>query len=844
MTQSTPDRETLSDNEAKVFLSYSRKDRERAQAIADVLRQRKFGVFKDTDDILPTEEWRTRLEELIQEADTIVFLLSPHSAASEVCAWEVEYANSLNKRIAPIVIDDVEGDAIPPLLARLNFIFCTPRDPFENAVATLISALNTDIDWIREHTRINGLSRRWSDAGRPSRLLPRGQDIADMERWRDTRPDDAPAVLPAQATYITEARSAAMRRWRNWIIGAVATTAMTAGLAVVAYFQSVEADTQRIAAVESAAEADHQRQVAETNAAEADRQRRTALQQLASDKLRNGDRIAGLRALYNADPNAPQIDTILAGLQTPEEGFPGEWGHTALFWNDRLSLLTKPYAETGQQDILPLAAFPAKYRDWIYAEDGGRKSFIVSATGAVRVLDDTGAIVGRDESGNAFSPCMTDHEVGKATLYGYTNFGYSACGLTVVTVSITEGGEITREYKRACGDDYVSFPSLPGKKYSVDDVFGHCYSIMAEGQEFTQWDNSKFINPIWEIPQDGFPATRGEEDIWRATGRFLPEDITEDIIGEVEAMNIPRLEGGEIIGVLNFEGATASGFTMPEIVRADNFTALASITNWGGTGGETHVFCSAPVGSPQVCTQFHGFGGYEGIAIDKERDRVAIYGDSQVWYAPRDQRPEQDEANLWIVHKPGERPQAINGIEAYGRLLDADFRDDGKLAVLTSSAVLLIDVETAEVEIFAAVEGAEAARWVMGDVLLAYGADRLTFITEGQTPESIPFVLRPEDADAERYDVSSWIAVTDEGDMVAIGRGPDIQIVDVELRAPVSGVVEVPDPQAGYARGTLRLARMVEGALELRINTRTFLRAGRAAGEVEGFLDPNAPFRN
>ncbi len=111
------------DDEAKVFLSYSRKDRERAQRIADVLRERHFGVFKDTDDILPTEEWKERLEQLIAEADTVVFLLSPQSAESEVCAWEVEHAATLNKRIAPIVIEETDSKYIPPMLARLNFIF-------------------------------------------------------------------------------------------------------------------------------------------------------------------------------------------------------------------------------------------------------------------------------------------------------------------------------------------------------------------------------------------------------------------------------------------------------------------------------------------------------------------------------------------------------------------------------------------------------------------------------------------------------------------------------------------------------------------------------------------------
>lgn len=247
-----PGMEDLPSDEAKVFLSYSRKDRVRAQVIAEALRARHFGVFRDTDDILPTEEWRERLQQLIEEADTIVFLLSPHSAESEVCAWEVRYAADLNKRIAPIVIEDVGGDRIPPLLARQNFIFCTPRDPFENAVDTLISALNNDIGWIREHTRLAGLAARWEKAGRPTRLLLRGQDIADAETWRDGRPKDAPEVTPLHATFIGESRRAAGRRQRNWIVGVLAVAAGAILLALFAWLQSVEAERQRGVAEASA----------------------------------------------------------------------------------------------------------------------------------------------------------------------------------------------------------------------------------------------------------------------------------------------------------------------------------------------------------------------------------------------------------------------------------------------------------------------------------------------------------------------------------------------------------------------------------------------------------------
>ncbi len=255
----------LPEDSAHVFLSYSRKDREQAQKISDVLKQRHFGVFKDTDDILPTEEWRGRLEQLIHEADTIVFLLSPSSIASEVCAWEIDLAASLNKRIAPIVIEDVDTDHIPPLLAQLNFIFCTARDRFDDAVDSLVSALNTDIDWIREHTRLNTLAGRWEKAGRPARFLLRGQDIADAESWRDTQPREAPAVTNLHASFITASRRVATKRQRMTVTFSLAGMIAALGLAGFAYLQREAAIENEQRAVTAQALAEQQRNEAQVN---------------------------------------------------------------------------------------------------------------------------------------------------------------------------------------------------------------------------------------------------------------------------------------------------------------------------------------------------------------------------------------------------------------------------------------------------------------------------------------------------------------------------------------------------------------------------------------------------
>ncbi len=191
----------------KVFISYSRKDRQFAANLTEALEAKDgIEVFRDTEDILPTEEWKQRLEQLISEADTIVFALSPHSSASEVCAWEVEYAEGLNKRIAPIVIRDVPPAKIPKALTKYNYIFFTKKDDFNKTLANLVKALNTDIDWIREHTRLGELARRW-DAQRKLGAQPlRGKELGAAEDWLARQPVNAPHPTTLHREYITFSR--------------------------------------------------------------------------------------------------------------------------------------------------------------------------------------------------------------------------------------------------------------------------------------------------------------------------------------------------------------------------------------------------------------------------------------------------------------------------------------------------------------------------------------------------------------------------------------------------------------------------------------------------------------
>jgi TIR domain len=85
----------------RVFISYSRDDLHFANQLEAALNAYGFECFIDREGISVGEDWKQRLGNLIRDADTVAFVLSPSSASSKVCAWEVDEATRLGKRIIP-----------------------------------------------------------------------------------------------------------------------------------------------------------------------------------------------------------------------------------------------------------------------------------------------------------------------------------------------------------------------------------------------------------------------------------------------------------------------------------------------------------------------------------------------------------------------------------------------------------------------------------------------------------------------------------------------------------------------------------------------------------------------
>ena len=202
-----------------VFISYSRLDRDFVRRLHDRLAAEQRDVWVDWDDIPPSAEWRAEIERGIEGADTFVCVLSPDAVASEMCRYEMEYAIRSHKRIVPVVCRDVAAQTVPPDIARLNFLFFRSSDAFDAAYRQLVQAIETDLEWVRAHSRLLVRAREWESHQRDGSYLMAGSDLDEYERWLTGAVGRQPAPSQLQVAFLAAGRQQEMQRQRNQLRG-------------------------------------------------------------------------------------------------------------------------------------------------------------------------------------------------------------------------------------------------------------------------------------------------------------------------------------------------------------------------------------------------------------------------------------------------------------------------------------------------------------------------------------------------------------------------------------------------------------------------------------------------
>ncbi len=246
-----------------VFVSYSRKDREFVKRLEEELQRRGREAWVDWEGIRPAEEFMQAIFPAIEGTDTFIFVLSPDSVTSEICGKELAHAVSHNKRMIPIMARDTDAKAVPEPLAKLNWVFARDADSFEAAADFLISALDTDLGWVRAHTRLLTRAIEWEANAKSNSFVLRSEDLRAAEQWlaqAGAEKERQPTAL--QTEYIIASRKASARRQRI-VFGAVSLALIVSIiLTIVALTQRQQAIAQKNLADKRRDEAERATQVA------------------------------------------------------------------------------------------------------------------------------------------------------------------------------------------------------------------------------------------------------------------------------------------------------------------------------------------------------------------------------------------------------------------------------------------------------------------------------------------------------------------------------------------------------------------------------------------------------
>jgi YVTN family beta-propeller protein len=200
------------------FISYSRHDADFVRRLAAGLGERGKDVWIDVDGIRDAEVFPEALRHAIEASDAFVFVISPDAISSEFCEQEVAHAAGLNKRIVPLALRPVRDEEVPEGVRVRNWIPAGEEWEFDTTVNRVVKALDTDLEWERQHSRLTVKALEWEQAGRDRSFLLRGADLKAAERWLAAGAGKDPGPTAVETEYLTVARQR-VRRGRVLVAG-------------------------------------------------------------------------------------------------------------------------------------------------------------------------------------------------------------------------------------------------------------------------------------------------------------------------------------------------------------------------------------------------------------------------------------------------------------------------------------------------------------------------------------------------------------------------------------------------------------------------------------------------
>lgn len=198
----------------KVFISYSRLDTERMLEVCRCLEESGFIVTYDNRSLPFGEKWQSELRYLIEQADVVVWLISPSSIESRWCNWELEEISKLGKKLVPLSIGTFPRKELPSLLEERHILpgsGCFDPQSHDHTHA-LTQVVGGDHAWVKQHTRLSDRALQWDNAARDATKLLGPGEVEEALEWSARKPPLGPEPMPLLLDFIHSSKVQANRQ--------------------------------------------------------------------------------------------------------------------------------------------------------------------------------------------------------------------------------------------------------------------------------------------------------------------------------------------------------------------------------------------------------------------------------------------------------------------------------------------------------------------------------------------------------------------------------------------------------------------------------------------------------
>jgi hypothetical protein len=189
-----------------IFISYSSKNKEMQQQIYFALLKKGITIWDYKQDISKTEDAEQATWRGLEQADNLVILLSNYSLQADFCWQEITKAFGFNKRVIPILIEQLNNDSkaklesFQPLfkLQPIDFTDNRTEEDFQHDISILIKEVYTNKRYHQQHKIFLVQALRWERQQRNPSILLRGYNLENAKTWLQTaksRTEQTPTLL-------------------------------------------------------------------------------------------------------------------------------------------------------------------------------------------------------------------------------------------------------------------------------------------------------------------------------------------------------------------------------------------------------------------------------------------------------------------------------------------------------------------------------------------------------------------------------------------------------------------------------------------------------------------------